>query len=252
MKKLLPLIMLVLAAAAFAQDIDKIPSITTTGRAEISVDPDEVTLSLDVTKVSMDLNKAKADNDAVAEKILAETRNFGVDQKEVKIRFFSVDKKYEYIQKAGERIVDEDGDQVGRKVFKGYEVSKTIIVELKDVSKFDRFYSAILTTGLTEVNSVTFSTSKLREFKDQARSMAMKAAQEKASAMAGAIGQTIGKALKVTEGAVGSRYISLGVLSANSVANITRPATSTSETVAEFSPGSITVSANVTIVFALD
>lgn len=252
MKKLFPLIILVLATAVFAQDIDKMPTIVTTGTAEVMVDPDEVTLSLDVTKTSMDLNKAKVDNDVVTEKILAEARNFDIEPKDVKTRWFSVEMKYEYIRKKNERIVDEDGDEVGRKIFKGYEVSKTLIILLKDISKFEAFYSAILNTGLTEVNSVTFTTSKLREHKDQARGMAMRAAREKAWAMAGAVGQSIGKAVKVVEGTVGSRYISGGVLGTNATANISRPTGTTSETVAEFNPGSISVTADVTVSFLLD
>lgn len=251
MYKLFPIVILLLAAAVSAQDIDKMPTITTTGTAEIFVDPDQVTISLNVEKTSMDLQKAKSENDAAMEKIIAETKKFGIEPKDVKTRRISVDMLYEYVQGKDEKILDEYGDEVGRKVFRGYEVSKNIEVLLRDVSKFEAFYSALLETGLTEIGSVTFSTSKLREFKDQARTESMKAAREKASAMAAAVEQRIGKAIRITEGTVGSSYISSGIAS-NFSANTISQSGSVSETVAEFGPGSISVTANVTVTFALD
>lgn len=251
MKKLFPLVILVFTFSVPAQDIEYLPTITTTGTAEIFVDPDQVSISLNVEKLSKDLQKAKADNDAAVEKIIAETRKFDIEPKDVKTRRISVEMQYEYIQGKDEKILDEYGDEVGRKVFKGYEVSKNIEVLLRDVSKFEAFYSALLETGLSAIGSVTFSTSKLREYKDQARTEAMIAAKEKAAAMAGAIGQKIGRAIRITEGTVGSRYIAGGVASNFSV-NATSQSGSVSETVAEFGPGSITVSADVTVNFRLD
>lgn len=251
MNKLFPLLILLFVAVVNAQDIDKMPTIVTTGTAEIFVDPDQVSISLNVEKNSMDLQKAKSENDAAVEKIIAETKKFGIEPKDVKTRRISVDMLYEYIQGKDEKVLDEYGDEVGRKVFKGYEVSKSIEVLLRDVSKFEAFYSALLETGLTEINSVTFSTSKIREFKDQARTEAMKAAKEKASAMAGAVDQRIGKAVRIIEGTVGSNYIAGGAVS-NFSANVTSQSGTVSETVAEFGPGSISVTANVTVTFALD
>jgi hypothetical protein len=52
---------------------------------------------------------------------------------------------------------------------------------------------------VTEVSDVTFESSELRKFKDQARAMAVRTAREKAEAMARELGQTIGKAVSITE-----------------------------------------------------
>ena len=70
-------------------------------------------------------------------------------------------------------------------------------------TRFEEFFAEILQTGVSAVSSVKFESSKLRENKDRAREMAMKAAKEKATAMAAAVGQTIGRAIKITEGNVG-------------------------------------------------
>ena len=258
MRKVLPLCLLILCFCFIvsAQDIDKMPMITVTGTAEVMVAPDEVVFSLDVTKKNKDLQIAKRENDEAVAKVLELTRRFSVAPQDVKTDSISVDMKYESIRDPKKKVYDEDGDEVGTKIFKGYEVSKTVTVRLKNISRFEEFFSEVLKTGITEVNSVKFETSKLRENKDKARDMAMKAAREKAVAMAGAIGQNVGKALKITEGTIAnqnysSNNYSLNGVSANSTSVGVNFSTSFSESLATFAPGAIKVEAQVTVRFLL-
>jgi uncharacterized protein len=197
---LLIVLFLSLTLAIAAQDVDKLPVITVTGIAEVLVAPDEVVFSLNVTKTNKDLQTAKRLNDESVGKILELARRFAVTPQNIKTDYISVEMKYESVRNAKTKIFDEDGDEVGKRIFRGYEVSKTVIVRLTDISRFEEFFGEILKTGLTEVNSVKFETSKLRENKDKARDLAIKAAQEKAVALTASIGQTIGKAVRITEG----------------------------------------------------
>ena len=215
MKKLLPVFILFLCLGISAQDANnKLFTIDVSGSAEVQVAPDEVIFSLDVTNVDMDLQKAKSANDETVGKVLALTKRFSVLPQDVKTDYISLDKEFEYFRDKDNKIYDEDGDEISKKTFKGYKISKTVIVRLKDITKFEEFFSEVLKTGITEVDSVKFETSKLRELKDKARELAMKAAFEKATAMAGAIGQKIGKAISVVEVEnTNPRYISGGVLS---------------------------------------
>lgn len=120
--------------------------------------------------------------------------------------------------------------------------------EIVDISRFEEFFSEVLKAGISEVNSVKFETSKLRENKDTARDMAMKAAKEKATALAASVGQTIGKAVKIIEGTVGNQSYSIAGLSNNSMTT----SGSFSESVATFAPGAIKVEAQVTVSFVLN
>lgn len=253
MNRLLLLIAIacIMTLSASAQDVDKLPSITLTGTAEVSIAPDEVTFSLDVTKMDKDLQVAKRQNDEVVVKVLELARRFGIDPKDVKTDNISVTMKYESVRDPKKKIYDEDGDEIGTRVFRGYEVSKTVDVKLLDLSRFEEFFSESLKTGITETNSVSFTTSKLRATKDQARDMAMKAAKEKATAMAASIGQTIGKAVRISEGnTVGREFNLYSNTSANSIGTI--PGGSVSETLATFAPGAIKVEAQVTVSFLLN
>jgi uncharacterized protein YggE len=249
---LILIVALVFAGSLLGQDIDKLPSITVSGTAEVLIQPDEVVFSLDFTKLNKDLQLARKQNDESVAKMLELARRFSIPAKDIKTDNISVEMKYTSIRDPKKRIFDEDGDEIGTKIFKGYEVSKSVTVRLTDISKFEEFFGEILNTGITEVSSVKFETSKLRENKDKARDLAMKAAREKAVALAGAIDQTIGKAIKITEGSISNPIYSN--LSANAMSNIRANGTgvAVSEALATFAPGSIKVEATVTVVFILN
>ncbi len=241
---------------SYAQDLDKTPQITVTGSAEVFVEPDEAHISLDVTKLDKDLAIAKKQNDETTAKVLEVTRRFNIPAQNVNIRNISVEMKYKIIRDPKKPVYDEDGDLTGEKIFVGYEVSKTIKIKFLELNKFEELFSELLKTGITEVNDVSFETSKLRQYKDQARDMSLKAAKEKATAMASAIGQTIGKAIKITEGTVSNTNLNYSNLSVNGQMVANTRSTPTVETVSTnvgtFSPGMITVSAQVTVVFILN
>jgi uncharacterized protein YggE len=244
---ILLLVLLCSALSASAQETDKLPMITVSGTAEVQIVPDEVVFSLDVTKTNKDLQIAKRLNDESVSKVLELTRRFSVLPQNVQTTHVAVEMKYESVREAKTRIYNDDGDEIGKRVFRGYEVSKTVIVRLTDILRFEEFFAEVLKTGISEVSSVKFEISKLRENKDKAREMAMKAAKEKATAMAAAVGQTIGRAIKVSEGNPGSQTF------ANSAgANLMGTAGSFTESLVTFAPGAIKVEAQVTVSFQLN
>jgi uncharacterized protein YggE len=82
---------------------------------------------------------------------------------------------------------------------KGYRIHNTLIVNLKDVSKVSQVLTAALSAGANEVVDVQFKTSQLRKYRDQARDLAVKAAQEKARDLAGAANAQPGCVLSIDE-----------------------------------------------------
>lgn len=236
---------------AFAQDIDKMPAINVTGTAEVQVAPDEVVFTLDVAKIDKDLQIAKRLNDESVSKILELARRFSVLPQNIKTDSISVDMKYQITRDPKARVYDEDGDETGKRIFLGYQVSKTVTVKLTDISRFEDLFSEVLKTGITEVRNVSFETSKYREIRVQAREMAMKAAREKAVSMAAAINQTIGKAIFIQEGIGTGVGISASGNRARSN-NFSVGSESLQSISTTFAPGAIKVEASVTVSFLLN
>lgn len=240
---------LLAALPVCSQDVDKLPVITVTGTAEMQVAPDEATLTLVVTKTDKELSVAKLANDEAVRKVLDVARRFSIAPQNVKTDFITVEMKYDYVRDPSARVYDANGSELAKKLFRGYDVSKAVVIKLTNISRFEEFFSAILITGITEVSSVTFSTSTLRENKDKARAMAMKAAKEKSTDLAAAVGQTIGKAIKITEGLSFTPYSNY---QSNSLSNVSSTGGSFSESSTTFAPGSITITAQVTVSFLLN
>jgi uncharacterized protein YggE len=226
----------------------KPPTIDVTGTAEIQLAPDEVVFTLDVTKRNKDMNLAKREADAALAKIIDLTKTFGIAPQNVRTDYISVDMRYQFVRDPKNRIFDEDGDEIGTRTFLGYDVSTTVIVRLTDIKRFEEFFSEVMKTGLTEVDNVRFESSQFVEQRKKAREMAMKAAYEKAAAMAGAVNQTIGKAIYIAEtNPTDNRYLSNAVNS-----NISTGPVTVTQSVASFSPGSIKINAQVSVTFLLN
>ncbi|MBX7054083.1 MAG: SIMPL domain-containing protein [Pyrinomonadaceae bacterium] len=243
------------AAAQIRSADGGIPTIEVTGKSEISVEPDSATISVDFTKLDKDLQAARRANEDGVAKMLQIARKYGIPPKDVRTNNISVAMKFISIRDRQKPIYDEDGDEIGTREFQGYEVSRSVTITLTKLDDFDALFNEILATQPTEIDNVKFETSRLIELRQKAREMAMKAAYDKARSMTGAIGQTLGKAIKITEGTASDKYYSNSNFSANSTSNIDGAVprqVSVSNNLATFSAGSITVESSVTVVFRLD
>ena len=118
-------------------------------------------------------------------------------------------------------------------------MSKTVIVKLRKLEKFEELFSDSLKTGLTEVSDVSFQTSESRKHMDEARLRAITAAREKASALAKALNQTIGKAIMIKEGSYSFR--------SSMANNISLGSESSRESTSTFSAGTIKLRARIEV-----
>jgi hypothetical protein len=88
---------------------------------------------------------------------------------------------------------------------KGYRLSNVVAVTLRDANLTGQLLVAALKAGANEVVDVQFYTSELRRYRDEARALALKAAQEKAQALAETSGAQAGCLLRIDENS-GSYY----------------------------------------------
>ena len=217
--------------------------ITVTGEAEVRVVPDEVILTLGVETWDKNLDVAKRQNDDIVRRVLALAGDHGVKPEHVQTDFLGVEPRY------------RDGYYEERD-FIGYFVHKTVVITLRDLSQFEGLLSDALKAGVNYVHGVEFRTTELRRHRDQARDLAIKAAQEKAVALAGALGQKIGEPLTIQE-EQGGWWSSYGAwwgsrwgsgMTQNTIQEVGGASALADSSVA---PGQIDVTARVTVVFEL-
>jgi uncharacterized protein len=179
------LLLLVFASSAAADDKPEPRLVTVTGEAEVLVVPDEVVFDLTVQNLNRDLRQAKSQTDEQLKKLIDMTRRYRIDPKDVQTDYIRLEPRY--------RGNDET------RTFAGYSVRKDLSFTLRDVSRAEELLSEIMESGITRINSVNFRTSQMRKYRDQARALAIRAAQEKAVALTNEIGQKIGKAYSIEE-----------------------------------------------------
>ncbi len=242
MKKLILLLagIFVCAPAAVAQNNIEPPLITVTGQAEVRVPPDEVLFTLAVENVDKDMVVASKRTDDSVRQILAIAKKNNIKPEDVQTSHISVQPKYNT-----DDLPYESRDRVKR-ILVGYEVSKTVAIRLRDLSRFDDLLADVLKAGITRLSNMQFLDSQVRKHRDEARRMAIRAAQEKAKLLAGEIGQAIGPAYSITENS-GTDY----GRASGTYQNASVTAGESSDTESATSPGSISITAQVTVRFRL-
>ncbi len=218
-------------------------SIDVTGEAEIRVPPDEVIMVLGVETWDKDMQRAKTANDDRIRRVLAVTKDYGVEPKYVQTDQISVEPQY----RNGTYTADD---------FIGYFVRKSVVITLKDVSKFEDLFTAAIGAGVTHVQGVQFRTTELRKYRDQARALAIQAAKEKAVALTGAVGRTVGQSRSIREDYIGWSYPYGSRWGASMSQNVIQNSASTSGTLFDeegtFAPGQISVTARVSVTFGTE
>lgn len=231
---LLTLLLFTSIVPVIAQDNSERPLITVSGQSEVLVVPDEAVFTMSAVTVDKDLLTAKARNDEVVRKVLALARKYDVPSNLVQTGHITLDERYS----------DEEATR-RPKVFLGYEVRKQIAIVLRDVSKAEDLLGDIFKSGITRISDIEFRTTQSRKYRDQARAMAIKAAQEKASALAREIGQSIGKAFTIREDGLSSRA------AMNSNAYSSAVGGSYTDEESTLAIGQISITARITVSFEL-
>ena len=165
--------------SAFSQIMTQPPQINVSGSAEVKVAPDEIRLSVGVETRDENLDVARQQNDERIARALAFLKGAGVKEKDVQTDFISVEPDYNYNSSHVKPVA--------------YIVRKSIEIRVTAITNFEGIVTGLLTNGVNYVHGIDFRTSQLRKYRDQARELAIKAAKEKADAMASALGVKRGK-----------------------------------------------------------
>lgn len=159
-------------------------SLQVTGAATINVAPDRALIQLGVQSNGLTPRAVVAANSAAIQKIMKAVRLEGVAAKDITTDLYVIDPIY------------EDYDSL---YIKGYRINNIVAITVRDVRQSGLVLAAALEAGANQVLNVEFYTSDLRKYRDQARELAMKAAQEKAQDLAAAVGAQAGCVLSISE-----------------------------------------------------
>jgi uncharacterized protein len=226
------------AAAPAAAPTER--TIRVNGEASVMVEPDEVVLTVGIETRDAQLKTARKRCEEVLRKATEAAKAGGIEARHIQTDYIQVEMRYKDYEST---------------VFDTYVVRQNLVLTLKDIERFEELLSNLIDGGITNVHGIQFRTTELRKYRDQARALALKAAKEKAVAMAGELDQDVGEPISIEEGYGGwfswysswwgSRYSSM-------TQNVVQDAGPTTyEGDSTLAPGQIAVTANVSVTFGL-
>ena len=166
-----------------AQEI--LPLVTVTGKGEVKIAPDEVAIRVGMVKLANSPEDARRGVDSIFKEITNLT---------VRNKIASSQISMDYLQ-----LEPWPPDYETKVARRQYRAVQGMTIVLKDISMYQVFLSELFKTGMNRIESVEFRTSELRRHQDAARELAVKAAREKAEALAKSLGQSIGGAYSIEE-----------------------------------------------------
>ena len=164
---------------------NSVNTITVAGKGEAISIPDIATFSFSVTETA---NTVKQAQDMSAEKLnraLKAIRGYNIADKDIKTTNYSINPHYEYTQ----AICTANGScPPGKSVLTGYEVSQTIEVKVRDLSKAGAIFDSVGALGVQNVNGLSFSIDNIDSVKEKARTDAINDAKSRAQKLASELG----------------------------------------------------------------
>lgn len=161
-------------------------TIVVRGEGMVQAPPDMVQVVLKVNTGSANLMEAKQENDRRIVKVQEVTKSYGIKPEDILIEYNDI-----------ERIVNKDPK--GERRYVRFVVKKTITILMRELGRFEPLLNELLQAGVNELDEVSFRQSRYQELKAKARELAVKNAQEKATALASNLGRRVGKPMKIVE-----------------------------------------------------
>jgi len=132
----------------------------------------------------------------------------------------------------------------GERRFTGYIARIGFSVHLRELDRVEDVLTAVVEAGANQVDSVSFETTRLREVRAEARTLAVRSAKEKAELYAKAAGITLGPVLHIED-------VNPDVLTGRNEGHVTTKVDAEEIAVGPIDPGAVAVGGAVRMCFAI-
>ncbi len=159
--------------------------IIVTGEGTITVKPDlaRVTLGVEVTNSSA--GGAQQDAASKMASVMDELKKQGIQDKDIQTVRFDLQPDYDYSSRTP--------------VLKGYRATNLVVVTVRDISKVGGLLDAVVSSGATRLQGISFAVSDPAAASAQGRDEAMKNARAKADQLAKLAGVSLGQPIAIQE-----------------------------------------------------
>jgi uncharacterized protein YggE len=179
-------------------------TITVSGKGEIPTIPDIATFDFSVTETAKTVADAQTAATTKINAALKAVGDAGVDtKKDVKTLSYNINPHYDY--QAEVCTTSYPGTcRPGKNILTGYDVSQTLQVKVRDISKAGALFTSVGSLDVQNVDSLQFSIDKIDSVKDDARTLAIEDAKIHAEKLASALGVHLIRVVNFSDDNAGS------------------------------------------------
>ena len=170
-----------------------------TDTGEVYAKPDLAIIDLSVVTEAKTVADAMTQNTNKMNAVINFVKSQGVDQKDLKTTNFSIYPQYSYVRAAPMMYPEPDGIQV----LTGYNVTQTLEVKIRDLSKTGVIIEGATAAGANQIGNLQFTIDNEDQLKEQARSQAIKKIKARAGELSKELGVNIKKIINFSENAYG-------------------------------------------------
>jgi uncharacterized protein YggE len=188
--------------------------------------PDIVTLSLTIAETGFEVAKARDSIETRSKKLLTSLEALGIAKEDISSAQLQITPHYNWNNSA--------------QIYAGTEVSRTVEVTLRELSRYDDLIRSIIDAGVAQIHSTRLSSSKEKKFREDALRGAIQDGLEKAQIMVAHLPEQIGPVYSIaSQGGAGEPFLQARYQVAETVRQ------------SAFEPGTILFKETLQIVFYL-
>jgi uncharacterized protein YggE len=169
-----------LSAGAAGADEPRGRTVSVSGQAEVSAEPDIAFVTLGVEARRPTMAEARAEVAATVDRVLALTRDLHIDKQQVNATRIQIQPEYSWNDKDRKRIL------------LGYIVSRQVQVELRNLDQLGPLLERAVTAGVNQVGDPVLDSTKRKQLERQAMALAVQDARLNAETLAQAAGVRLG------------------------------------------------------------
>lgn len=164
-------------------------TVSFSGEGKVLAKPDIGLIELSIVTEAATSQVAQTDNSTKSNAVTDYLKKAGVDEKDIKTTSYNIYPQYDYSS--------------GRNILRGYQVSETLQVKVRDLTKADEILAGVVSAGTNQINSFQLAIDDPEKLQDQAREKAIADAKQKANVLEGELGISLGRIVNFTEGSQG-------------------------------------------------
>ncbi len=164
--------------------------ISVAGEGEVFAKPDIASFSFTLEAKEADAVTAQNKVSETMDAILAYLKETGVEERDVKTEYYNLAPWYEY-PAYQPCMLAYCPPRSGEPTLKGYEVSQSVTVKIRDIAKAGEIISQIGDKGAKNVSGIQMTVDDTDALKQEARKLAIEDAKEKAKSLAESLGVRI-------------------------------------------------------------